>query len=74
MTVATRRRVAAHLLHVPDAARLLGTGLDLRRDHRVCRRRVEPSCTHQGVAPPTALQAAQTGGTALGAVVVVDVG
>jgi hypothetical protein len=66
--------VAASLLYVRDAVRVLGRGLDVRLDLRVCRRLVEPSCAYQGVAPPSALQVieAQRGG--LGRVVVIKVG
>jgi hypothetical protein len=56
------------------AKRLLSRGHDVRRDLKVCRRLVAPSCTYQGVAPRTALQAVRHYGTSLGRVLVIDVG
>ena len=60
--------------YVPAARRRLGRGLVLRLDLRVCRRLVEPSCSYQGSTPSTALDAVRSYGTALGQVLVVDVG
>jgi len=56
------------------AKRLLSRGHDVRRDLKVCRRLVAPSCSYQGSTPLTALEAIRHYGTDLGAVLVVDVG
>ena len=67
--------VAAALEHSKDARALLGRGVGLRIDARVCRRLVEPSCSYQGEQPPTALEAIAAAGPELrGAAVVVAVG
>ncbi len=66
--------VSASLLYVPSAERRLGRGFDLRLDLKVCRRLVAPSCSYQGVAPSTALQAVEASGSSLGHTVVIDVG
>jgi hypothetical protein len=66
--------VPASITHVPAARAQLRRGLRVRLDLRVCRRLVQPSCSFQGSAPPTALQAVQAYGRALGKVLVVDVG
>ena len=66
--------VPASITHVPAAQAQLRRGLRVRLDLRVCRRLVQPSCSFQGSAPPTALQAVQAYGRALGKVLVVDVG
>ena len=57
------------------AKRLLSRGHDVRRDLRVCRRLVAPSCAYPpGVYPRTALEAIRHYGTSLGSVLVIDVG
>ena len=56
------------------AKRLLSRGHDVRRDLRVCRRLVAPSCSYQGVTPRTALESVRHYGTDLGRVLVIDVG
>lgn len=66
--------VAAGLGFVPQAPRLLGRGLDLRLDARVCRRLVAPSCTYRGDTPPTALQVVQAKAGTMGRTVIVMVG
>lgn len=66
--------VAASLTYVDSARRLLGKGLDLRLDLKVCRRLVAPSCTYQGVMPATALQVVRASGAGLGDVVVLMIG
>lgn len=66
--------IMASFAYVPRATRRLGAGLDLRIDARVCRRLVAPSCSHQGVTPQTALELVRARGSALGRVVVVNVG
>lgn len=66
--------VASVLRSNTDAERQLARGLDLQLDLRVCRKLVEPSCWYEGDQAPTALQAIQAAGHALGRVVVVDVG
>jgi hypothetical protein len=60
--------------YVPSARRYLGRGLDLRSDTAVCRRLVASSCAFQGTQPATALDVIRARGSALGSVVVVNVG
>ena len=59
---------------MPAARRYLGKGLDLRSDAVVCRRLVATSCPFQGSTPSTALQVVGSKRSALGPVVVVNVG
>ena len=66
--------IAGSFAYVPAATKVLGKGLDLRADAVVCRRLVAESCTFQGSRPSTALQVVQSRGSALGKVVVMDVG
>ncbi len=66
--------VAASISYVPVAQAALEHGLVVRLDLRVCRRLIEPSCSYQGNAPPTALGAVKSYGSRLGQVLVVDVG
>ena len=66
--------ITASFDYVPAARRYLGKGLDLRSDAVVCRRLVAPSCAFQGSTPPTALQVVGSKRSALGPVVVVNVG
>lgn len=66
--------VAASLLYVRDAVGLLGRGLDIRLDLRVCRRLVDPSCPYQGVTPPSAIEVVRARGSGLGRTVVMKVG
>jgi hypothetical protein len=57
------------------AKRLLSRGHDVRRDLRVCRRLVAPSCAYPpGVYPRSTLETIRHYGTDLGRVIVVDVG
>jgi hypothetical protein len=56
------------------AKRLLSRGHDVRRDLKVCRRLVAPSCEYLGVTPRTALEVVRHHGTDLGTVLVIDVG
>ncbi len=57
------------------AKRLLSRGHDVRRDLRVCRRLVAPSCAYPpGVYPRTTLETIRHYDTDLGTVLVVDVG
>jgi hypothetical protein len=65
---------AASINYSTRAKRLLQRGHDIRRDLKVCRRLVAPSCTYQGVTPQTALQVVKRLGTRLGRVLVIDVG
>jgi hypothetical protein len=65
---------AASINFSTRAKRLLQRGHDIRRDLKVCRRLVAPSCTFQGVTPRTTLQVVKRLGTRLGRVLVVDVG
>ena len=65
---------AAAIEYSPPAKRLLARGHTVRRDLKVCRRLVAPSCTYQGVTPLTALQAIKNYGRTLGPVLVIDVG
>jgi hypothetical protein len=66
--------VPAALTYVPGAERVLGQGLDLRLDLRVCRRLVAASCAYMGRTPATGLEAVQADGSSLGHTVVMDVG
>lgn len=66
--------ITASFAYVPAATALLGAGLDLRVDAKVCRRLVDPSCTYRGSTPPTALELVRARGSALGRVVIVHVG
>jgi hypothetical protein len=65
---------AAGIEFSKKAKRLLRRGHDVRRDLKVCRRLVAPSCAYQGVVPLTALEAVRHYGTDLGTVLVIDVG
>jgi hypothetical protein len=65
---------AAAIEFSPAAKRLLARGHTVRRDLKVCRRLVAPSCPYQGVTPTTALRAIRNYGTGLGTVLVIDVG
>ncbi|MGZ4394829.1 MAG: hypothetical protein ACXVZ2_05635 [Gaiellaceae bacterium] len=66
--------VSASISYVPAARAELRHGLRVHLDLKVCRRLVQPSCSFQGVAPSTALQAARSYGHSLGQVLVVNVG
>ena len=66
--------VPASISYAPLAQAELARGLRVRLDLRVCRRLVAPSCPYQGSTPSTALQAVQSYGRSLGAVLVVKVG
>ena len=66
--------VQASFTYAPAARRVLGRGLDLRLDARVCRRLVAPSCAFQGSTPESALALVRRRGTSLGPVVVLHVG
>jgi hypothetical protein len=66
--------VTASFDYVPAARRYLGKGLDLRSDAVVCLRLVATSCPFQGSTPSTALQVVGSKRSALGPVVVVNVG
>lgn len=66
---------AAAINYSTKAKRLLSRGHDVRRDLRVCRRLVRPSCAYPpNVYPRTALGTIQHLGTRLGTVLVIDVG
>jgi hypothetical protein len=65
---------AAGIEFSPKAKRLLSRGNDARRDLKVCRRLVAPSCEYNGVIPLTALEAVRHYGTGVGRVLVIDVG
>jgi hypothetical protein len=65
---------AAAIEFSTKAKRLLSRGHDVRRDLKVCRRLVAPSCSYNGVTPRTALGAVRHYGTSLGRVLVIDVG
>jgi hypothetical protein len=66
--------VSAALDYVDSARSYLDRGLDVRFDLDVCRRLVAPSCTYQGVTPPTGLQVVLASGRSLGRIVIIDVG
>jgi len=66
--------VSASISYVSTAQKQLKRGLAVRLDVKVCRRLVQPSCSYQGSAPTTALQAVQSYGRSLGRVLVVKVG
>jgi hypothetical protein len=65
---------AAAIEFSTPAKRLLARGHVVRRDLKVCRRLVAPSCSYQGVTPLTALEAIRRYGRSLGRVLVIDVG
>ncbi len=66
--------VMAAFNYVPSAQTTISSGYAMNLDAKVCRRLVAPSCSYQGVAPPTARQVIQANATHLGDVVVVNVG
>jgi hypothetical protein len=66
--------VSASISYVPTAQARLERGMRVRLDLAVCRRLVEPSCSYDGSAPSTALQAVQSYGHSLGKVLIVKVG
>lgn len=66
--------VAASISYTPSAQSVLSRGLSVWLDLRVCRRLVTFGCAYQGSTPPNALQAVQSLGRTLGAVLVVYVG
>jgi hypothetical protein len=66
--------VQASFSYVPKAVSRLGKGFDLKVDAVVCRRLIASSCTYNGVTPKTALQLVRGKGSALGSVVVMNVG
>jgi hypothetical protein len=66
--------VAASISYTPAAQTVLARGLKVRLDLRVCRRLATTGCPYQGSTPPNALQAVQSLGRSLGAVLVVYVG
>jgi hypothetical protein len=66
--------IAASFDYVPSARRYLGRGVDLHSAAAVCRRLVASSCAFQGAQPATALDIIRLRGSALGPVVVVNVG
>jgi hypothetical protein len=65
---------AAMIEYSAKAKRVLARGYTMRRDLRVCRRLVRPSCEYQNVRPLTALEAINHYGNGLGRVLVIDVG
>ena len=66
--------IAASFEYVPAARKYLGKGLDFRTNAMVCRRLVASSCVFHGTQPATALDIIRSRGSALGPVVVVNVG
>lgn len=66
--------VAASIGYTPTAQNVLARGLRVRLDLRVCRRLATTGCSHQGSTAPNALQAVQSLGRSLGAVLIVYVG
>jgi len=66
--------VAASLDYVPAARARLGRGLDLRSEAAACRRLVAESCVFRGTKPDTVLELVRARGSALGRLVVIDVG
>jgi len=62
------------LEYVSSAEARLARGMALRLNLKVCRRLVQASCSFQGSAPTTALEAVESYGTSLGDVLIVDVG
>jgi hypothetical protein len=65
--------VADAFSYVPVARTVLGRNLDLRWELAPCRRLVPPSCPYQNARPPAVMDIVQSD-TALGKIVVVDVG
>lgn len=67
--------VQASFGFAPQARRRLGVGIDLRMEARVCRRLTTPSCSGGGAGTPeNALSLVRRLGSALGPVVVMNVG
>lgn len=66
--------VAAALASERQARTVLGKGLDLRIDAKVCRRLAETGCPYRGDRPPSVLALVERPTEPLGGVVVVDVG
>jgi hypothetical protein len=66
--------VADSLQYVPSAEQLLQRGYAFRFDLRVCRRLASAGCPYGGAVPSSALVAIRVDGSALGDVLVVDVG
>jgi len=66
--------VAAALAYEAKARRMLGKGLDLKIDAKVCRRLAETGCPYRGDRPPSVLALVEQSTEPLGSIVVVDVG
>ena len=66
--------VGGVLSSVEAAQQALGRGLDFRLEASVCRKLVEPGCFANGDSPPSVLDTIRELGSALGRVVIVDVG
>ena len=67
--------IADSLSYVPEARDILGAGIDLRLELTPCRKLVSPGCAYQGTHPPSVLDIVKASTpTALGDIVVVDVG
>lgn len=66
--------VAAALSYQGKARATLARGLDLRVEAKVCRRLVEAGCPYKGDRPASVLALVEKAPTALGDVVVIDVG
>jgi hypothetical protein len=66
--------IMASFDYVAAARRSLGKGLELHSNHAVCRRLVAASCPYRGSTPATALEVIAASGSALGPVVVINVG
>jgi len=66
--------VAAALSYEAKARTMLGKGLDLKIDAKVCRRLAETGCPYRGDRPTSVLSLVEQPAEPLGSLVVVDVG
>jgi hypothetical protein len=66
--------VPASIEYTPAARMHLTEGFDVDLELVVCRRLASPSCTYDGVTPPSALESVRALGSAIGQILVIDVG
>jgi hypothetical protein len=66
--------VPASIDYTTTARNLLTEGFDVNLELIVCRRLASESCTYNGVTPPSALESVRALGSAIGPILVMDVG